>query len=221
LKLTVGNGFSGVTGRGVTPVLLESDNTSIPEDATDSITFIFKLPTAVTNDMRINYIVSGNGSLNSDYTVGYGAGLNPISTTSFDGTKGSVFIRQGNTTATVKIKPIPNNQAGPNKTITLSLAEGGDYLLGDSTSATATIINNDLPGTYTFTGNGNFTEAANWQDELVPPYNTIIADEIIINPAGNGECILNVPLRIRSGGKLTLVTGKKLKINSNLRVVNF
>ena len=221
LKLTVGNGLSNVTGRGTTPVLLESDNTSIPEDAGDSITFIFKMPVPVTNDMRINYIVSGNGSLNSDYTVGYGAGLNPISTTTFDGSKGSVFIRKGNKTATVKIKPIPNNQAGPNKTITLSLAEGGDYLLGDSTIATATIINNDLPTKFTFTGNGNFTEQANWLDGLVPAYNSIIADEIIIDPAGNGECILNVPLRMRTGGKFTLVTGKKLKINGNLRVANF
>ena len=48
----------------------------------------------------------------------------------------------------------------------------------------------------------------------------IIYDEIIINPAGNGECILNVPLRMREGAKLTIVAGKKFTVNGNVRIAN-
>jgi hypothetical protein len=215
VKLVVG--ASGqVGGKGV---ILESNTASILENSGDSITYTFKLPVAAPNDVRVNYIVSSNGSLNNDYTIGYNQPATQA--TSYGESRGSIVILAGNKTAILKLKPIANTQAGADKTITLSLEEGGDYLLSDSTSATATIINDDLPGTYTFTGNGNFTEVANWQNGLVPPYLTLISDEIIINPAGNGECILNVPLRMRAGGKFTLVTGKKLKINGNLRVANF
>ena len=82
-------------------------------------------------------------------------------------------------------------------------------------------MNDDAPATYTFTGNGNFSDAANWINNLVPPYTLPVSDEIIINPAGTGECILNVPLRMRTGGKFTVVAGKKIRVNGNVRVANY
>ena len=216
VKLVVGNTGAGAGGR---PAAIQESNTaSILENSGDSIVYKFKLPVNASNDIRVNYIVSGNGSLNADYNVNYGQ--LPTQSTSYDNSRGSIIIKQGTKTATLKIKPIANTQASNNKSITLSLAEGGDYLLGDSTSATGIIINDDLPATYTFIGNGNFTETANWQNGLVPPYNTLIYDEIIINPAGNGECILNVPLRMREGAKLTIVAGKKFTVNGNVRIAN-
>ncbi|MBL0358067.1 MAG: hypothetical protein IPP72_14900 [Chitinophagaceae bacterium] len=216
VKLVVGSTGAGAGGR---PGILESNTASILENSGDSIVYKFKLPVNAPNDIRVNYIVSGNSSLNNDYIVGYSQA--PTQTTSYDGSRGTIIIKQGTKTATLKIKPVANTQASNNKTITLSLAEGGDYLLGDSTAATGTIINDDLPATYTFTGNGNFTEPSNWLNGLVPPYTTLIYDEIIINPAGNGECILNVPLRIREGGKLTIIAGKKFTVNGNVRVANY
>jgi len=130
-------------------------------------------------------------------------------------------IYKNTRSSVLKIKAIPDTQFTANKIITLNLTEGGDYLLGDSTSATGTILNDDNPGIYTFIGNGNFSDTSNWQNGKVPPYQNIIYEQILINPAGTGECILNVPLRIRTGGNITLITGKKFRVNGNLRIANF
>jgi len=44
----------------------------------------------------------------------------------------------------------------------------------------------------------------------VPPATLAGAYEIIINPLGNGECILTVNQTITDGAKLTILAGKKL-----------
>ena len=42
-----------------------------------------------------------------------------------------------------------------------------------------------------------------------------MANEIIINPIFNGECFLNVTQTIYQGAKLTVQTGKTLRITGN------
>ena len=214
-RFIVGSSVPDVSSRALK---LVNNKPSVLENSGDSIVYTFKLPVNTPNDVRVNYSISGNSTPAIDYNVVYGQ--TPTQATSYTGSQGSIIIKAGTNSSTLKVKPIPNTQFAPNKTITLSLAEGGDYLLGDSTIATGTIINDDIPNTYTFTGNGNFTEVSNWQNGLVPPYNSLISDEIIIDPAGNGECIVNVPVRMRAGGKFTVAPGKKVIINGNVRVAN-
>ncbi|MES2777787.1 MAG: hypothetical protein V4722_26645 [Bacteroidota bacterium] len=66
--------------------------------------------------------------------------------------------------------------------------------------------------TYIFTGNGNWTDAQNWKNNLIPPVILPQNFEIIIDPLGTGECILNVRQTIAPGAKITIVEGKKLRV---------
>jgi len=69
---------------------------------------------------------------------------------------------------------------------------------------------------YTFTGNGNFSNAANWQTGQVPPSEITSGMEIIINPPANSQCILDVPLTIKPGGKISILQQKQFVIKGNL-----
>ena len=75
-----------------------------------------------------------------------------------------------------------------------------------------------VPVVYTFTGSGNWNTAANWSNSAIPPASLPSAAEIIIDPAINGECVLNVPQTILAGGKITVIANKKFRINGNLTI---
>jgi len=54
------------------------------------------------------------------------------------------------------------------------------------------ILSNDLTAqsvTYTFKGNGKWSDSSNWTNNLKPPPILDSGFQISINPAGNGECI--------------------------------
>ena len=70
--------------------------------------------------------------------------------------------------------------------------------------------------TYTFTGNGNWSDASQWSGNLLPPNPLNAPDKIIINPSGT--CTLNVPQTINPGGQLTVNAGKNFIINGNLTI---
>jgi CubicO group peptidase (beta-lactamase class C family) len=69
---------------------------------------------------------------------------------------------------------------------------------------------------FTFTGNGNWSTAANWSNGLMPPAILPQGSQIIINPAGAGECVLDVQQRVSSAASVTVQSGKKFKILGNL-----
>ncbi len=73
---------------------------------------------------------------------------------------------------------------------------------------------------YTFNGNGNWNDASNWVDQLVPP--TVLERDatITISPSAGGECILNVSQTITTGTHLVIPEGIKFKINGNLEISN-
>lgn len=68
---------------------------------------------------------------------------------------------------------------------------------------------------YRFTGNGNYTLAANWVNNMVPPNPVPAGVEVIIDNQQN-ECIVNVPVTFRRGAKLTVGAFNKLRIPQNL-----
>ncbi len=81
------------------------------------------------------------------------------------------------------------------------------------------IINhNNSCVTYTFTGNGQWTDVNNWDEGLVPPASLPAGSTIIINPVVNGECILNSSQQVLSGGFFTVLPGKKLIVPGNLTI---
>jgi hypothetical protein len=189
---------------------------SVNEDDGIPIKFAFELPANAANDMLINYTVSGNGVFQKDYNIDYSQNQNLA--TVFNGASGSLTMKKGTKKVELSIIPIPNQQFEPDKTITITLAEGGDYELGAVVTATGTILNDDSPKIYIFTGSGNYNVPANWDNNIVPPSQVLVGDEVVIDPPDGGECILNVPVTVLPGAKFTVMPGKVLKIGSNLQV---
>ncbi len=70
---------------------------------------------------------------------------------------------------------------------------------------------------YHFTGNGNWSNTANWSTNTLPPTMLPAGGEIIIDPSA-GECVLDVPQTIAAGGKIVVQPNKKLLINGNLTI---
>jgi len=186
------------------------------EDAGIPIKFAFELGANAFNDMLINYTVSGNGVFQTDYNIDYSQPQNLA--TVFNGASASLTLKKGTKKIELSIIPKPNQQFEPDKTITITLAEGGDYELGATATATGIILNDDTPKIYIFTGSGNFNVPANWDNNMLPPSQILGGDEVVIDPPDGGECILNVPVTVLPGAKFTVMPGKVLKINSTLQV---
>jgi hypothetical protein len=71
---------------------------------------------------------------------------------------------------------------------------------------------------YTFIGNGNWNNLANWTYNIVPPSSLPPGSEIVVSPQPAGECILNVPQVIAQGAKFTVTPGKVIRIAANLTI---
>ena len=70
---------------------------------------------------------------------------------------------------------------------------------------------------YTFIGSGNWNIEGNWEGGIIPPIVLSGCTQIIINPAGTEECLLNIPLQIIPlGGSITIMAGKKFRIPGHL-----
>ncbi len=81
-----------------------------------------------------------------------------------------------------------------------------------------TINHQNTCATYTFTGNGNWTDVNNWMGGIVPPAILPAGSSIVINPAGAGECVLNIAQEVMSGGYFTVMPGKRLLLPGNLTI---
>ena len=69
---------------------------------------------------------------------------------------------------------------------------------------------------YTFTGNGNWTNAANWSNDTIPSNTSPNGSVIIISPISGGECVVNMPVTVSSSIKIRIENNKQLRMNSNL-----
>ncbi len=204
---------SAVPAVGPLALTVSGTNLTVLENSRDTMRYRFILPQAAPNDTRINFSATGTALYGRDYEV-FSENGQPI-TTNFDGARGIVYIRQGLQNVLVKVVPRGNTFFEPDKTLTFNLMEGGDYLLGKNLSITGNILNDDEKNIYTFTGSGNFNVPGNWINQTPPPNELQTGDEIIIDPA-SGECVLNVPLTIMKGAKITVAPGKKLILQGNV-----
>lgn len=80
-------------------------------------------------------------------------------------------------------------------------------------------VNPPASATYTFTGNGNWDVASNWSNNSIPPSVLSGNAMIIIDPAGNGECVLNINQQVTSGAIFKVFPGKKLTVAGNLTIL--
>jgi hypothetical protein len=132
---------------------------------------------------------------------------------------GSQWVQQGN-----KLTGTPEEDAQfQGASVVLSAngstaALGGPGLFG-SINSSVWIFTAPPPSiTYTFTGNGNWNVADNWSNGVIPPATLPKGDIIVINPAGSGECVLNVAQTIAKEASLRVEPGKRFQINGNLVV---
>ncbi len=209
---------------GVTPptnlpaATLQVRNALISENSSSPITVTVKLSSPATFSLPVNFSLAGNGIPQQDYRLGFFP--NSADSIYLSGARGTVYINAGSDSAQIRLFPVNNNEHGPTKNITVSLAPGGNYSFGSIYQVQGSIIEDDAPVTYVFTGNGPFSDAANWLDGRVPPRVLQTGNEILINPAGNGQCTMNVPLYLLPGARLTVADGKKLLLIGNLDVNN-
>ena len=199
---------------GTNALTLSMTNTVVYKNTDSAINVMFNLPVNVTHDTRINYTIGGTARMGTDYTIVYPDTQPNYSF--FNGSQGSIRISNNTKQAILKIKPVNDTSLSADKTITISLSEGGDYVMGSSTTATGTITSEDNISVYTFTGNGNFNVKSNWLNNKMPLTTLAPGKEIIIDPSG--ICNLNVPLTIKPMAKLTIKQNKQFIIQGSLKL---
>ena len=85
------------------------------------------------------------------------------------------------------------------------------YLLGSNPQEYTVAANS-----FSFTGNGNWSNPSNWSNSLIPPSTLPQGSQIIINPSAGGECVLDVQQKIASSASVTVQAGKKFVVQGNL-----
>ena len=89
----------------------------------------------------------------------------------------------------------------------------GDFIYASTKVSTLAVI-------YTFTGNGNWDNPANWSNNTIPPAVLDAASTIVIDPPADGECVLNVVQHVGSKVNFKVNDGKKLRILGDLIINN-
>lgn len=113
-------------------------------------------------------------------------------------------------------------------TIILDGVDSGKHMIhfqfkdvnGVWTMATSDSITTLAKATFTFNGNGKWSNANNWVNKIKPPSTLTGTYKIFIDPIINGNCILDVNQHISSGGILTVRSGKSFIIPDQLRITN-
>ncbi len=72
----------------------------------------------------------------------------------------------------------------------------------------------NLPVTYTFTGDGLWSDQSQWNNNLKPPPTTTATSKIIINHIAGGQCRLDIPYIVTPGTDLIILPGKTLIVPS-------
>jgi hypothetical protein len=73
---------------------------------------------------------------------------------------------------------------------------------------------------YTFDGNGDWNNAANWSGGVVPVSPIPSGTTVTISPQAGGSCIVNVPVTFAVGSTLTVSTGAVFNVMGNLTISN-
>ena len=111
----------------------------IGEEDASSIDYKFKRQGSLTNDLTVNFSVSGSALFVDDYEQS-GA-------QSFDANSGTVYFPVGVYVARVTMRPLGDSLLESNETITLRIEPGDDYAIGQQDEAIARIIDNE-PGDF-------------------------------------------------------------------------
>ena len=116
----------------------------------------------------------------------------------------------------------PTNPGVADETVTFYFASiaanGTGSSSGDFVYASTKVIS--LAVVYTFTGNGNWDDPANWSNNTIPPAVLNTTSTIVIDPPVDGECVLNIVQHVGSNVNFKVNDGKKLRILGDLIINN-
>jgi hypothetical protein len=115
----------------------------------------------------------------------------------------------------------PANPTADDQTITFyfvgNAANGTGSTSGDFIYSGSKVISlQSQAPVYTFTGNGNWDNAANWSNNTLPPAILTGNATIIIDPPFGSECVLNIEQHIQNGATFTVKEGKTFTISGDL-----
>jgi len=99
------------------------------EDSGAAFTYTVTLSQSSSSATTVNIASSGTATSGGDYT----------------GAVGSVVVPANTTTATFPITPVADGTVEANETVIMSVASGSGYGIGSPSSATATILDDDVP----------------------------------------------------------------------------
>jgi hypothetical protein len=125
--------LSGTPAPTLPSVTVAADPVSVTEDGAPNAVYTFTRTGSTTNELVVNYTVTGSATSGTDYTH-TGTTMSPTVT----------FIA-GSSTATVTVNPTADTNVEADETVTLTVAPGTGYTIGAANTATATIANDDVP----------------------------------------------------------------------------
>ena len=102
---------------------------SVAEDGATNLVYTVTRSASSASPLTVNIETSGTATSGTDYTGGVA----------------SVTIPANATTATITIDLTADSVVEPNETVILGIATGAGYLVGTPSSATGTILNDDVP----------------------------------------------------------------------------
>ena len=146
LTVTSGDGYtvgnpSAATGTitnddTVTPsVTVSVSPSSVLEDGLTNLVYTFTRSGSTTEQLTVNFNVSGTALYIADYMQTGAASFNSLS--------GTVVIPEGSTTAQVTVDPTPDLFEEADDTLILTVTTGTGYTVGSQSTATGTITNDD------------------------------------------------------------------------------
>ncbi|MFN9659949.1 MAG: Calx-beta domain-containing protein [Cyanobacteriota bacterium] len=158
LSLVPGNGYTIDTMMPVVGTILDNDQVvtlsvapgSVMEDGSSNLIYTFSRSGngPLDRNIDVNYSVGGTAIVGNDYTVI--AANAPINTVRFANRA---------TSMTVVVDPTVDRLIEPDETVALSIVPGNGYTIGNSATATGTIINDEvhisLQSTLSVTEDGN------------------------------------------------------------------
>jgi hypothetical protein len=138
LTLATGTGYTVGTTTAVTGTITNDDVTlpsitlavspsSVTEDGTSNLIYIFIRTGDTTNPLTVNYSIGGTATNGTDYTL--------LPTT--------VIFEANSAIATVTVDPTADTIVESDETVILTLAAGTGYTVGTPNAATGTITNDD------------------------------------------------------------------------------
>jgi trimeric autotransporter adhesin len=92
---------------------------------------------------------------------------------------------------------------------------GGNNADVSPTTEPLRFVSSTIVHNFSFTGNGNWSNPANWAGGVVPPTTLMAGDNVVIN----GNCIMDIAVTAQPGSSITVAAGKSLVIVGSLTII--